>query len=183
MITKTVHCFSPAGEYVTTREIQRQPGQGLPANAIEAAGANETLPVPGENETIMLGLDNNSIFLAPDCRGKTYYSKTTRQQHDITQIGIVPDPDWTDQAPGKIQTWNEAAGAWVDDFKLWMSHVVRPGRDARLKSSDKYMIRDYPITSTRRAEWAAYRQALRDFPDTLSEITDPIPWPQPPDEA
>ena len=62
------------------------------------------------------------------------------------------------------------------ELEFWLNSIVRPERDRRLAASDKYMLPDYPITSQQRANVETYRQGLRDFPGSLTQITDPIPW-------
>jgi hypothetical protein len=54
---------------------------------------------------------------------------------------------------------------------------MRLGRDSRLTASDWTQLPDAPVD---KAAWAAYRQALRDFPATWepSEVCD---FPNPPD--
>jgi len=55
----------------------------------------------------------------------------------------------------------------------WQS--VRSTRDQRLSSSDWTQLPDVPLTAEKRAEWATYRQALRDVtsqPDPFN-----ITWP------
>ena len=58
------------------------------------------------------------------------------------------------------------------DLKL---EIVRPMRDDILKSCDWTQVADAPLTDEKKAEWATYRQALRDLPST-----DPIVWPTEP---
>tara|TARA_R100000655_G_scaffold23323_1_gene47021 strand:- start:417 stop:653 length:237 start_codon:yes stop_codon:yes gene_type:complete len=52
---------------------------------------------------------------------------------------------------------------------------LRAERNSRLADSDIYMIQDFP--TTKKTEWKAYRQALRDM-----DISDPdnITWPNKP---
>ncbi len=40
-----------------------------------------------------------------------------------------------------------------------------------LQESDRTQLADAPLTDTKKAEWAAYRQALRDLPTTYSSAT------------
>ncbi len=47
--------------------------------------------------------------------------------------------------------------------------LIRPVRDQKLADSDWTQLADAPLTSTKKAEWATYRQALRDVPANLSE--------------
>jgi hypothetical protein len=53
---------------------------------------------------------------------------------------------------------------------------VREKRDTLLKDSDVTQLMDFPLTDAMRAEWAAYRQALRNLPD---QSDDPqfLVWP------
>ena len=56
---------------------------------------------------------------------------------------------------------------------------IRNRRNELLTASDIYVIVDYPISETKRTEWKAYRQALRDvtlqstFPDSVDWPTEP----------
>src|SRR5699024_2006188 len=44
--------------------------------------------------------------------------------------------------------------------------ALRQERDRLLRESDRTQIPDYPISAEDRAAWAAYRQQLRDLPET-----------------
>ncbi len=62
--------------------------------------------------------------------------------------------------------------------------IIRARRDKLLRASDHSQMPDYPIDPDARAAWAAYRQALRDLPETLAAIggdPDQVEWPVPPD--
>jgi hypothetical protein len=63
------------------------------------------------------------------------------------------------------------------DLEEWLNGLIRPQRNAKLSETDKYMIPDYPISTTEKAKWETYRQALRDLPESLTEIVSSIPWP------
>lgn len=56
---------------------------------------------------------------------------------------------------------------------------LRAERDRRLAASDYSQFPDYPISAAEREAWAAYRQALRDLPTTITNPAD-IAWPVPP---
>jgi hypothetical protein len=45
---------------------------------------------------------------------------------------------------------------------------LRIWRNLALESTDKYMLEDYPISVEDRATIVAYRQQLRDLPDTYT---------------
>lgn len=64
--------------------------------------------------------------------------------------------------------------------KMWVLDItaIRGHRDKLLECSDWTQMPDVPLTPEKKAEWTAYRQALRDFPETC-DINNPI-WPTPP---
>jgi hypothetical protein len=55
---------------------------------------------------------------------------------------------------------------------------IRRTRDTLLKVSDWTQAPDSPLSQEKRAEWAAYRQGLRDLPE--SGDVNNIVWPQEP---
>jgi hypothetical protein len=57
--------------------------------------------------------------------------------------------------------------------------IFRGGRDELLKSSDWTQAADSPLTDAKKAEWATYRQQLRDLPANTSDPANPT-WPTPP---
>lgn len=60
--------------------------------------------------------------------------------------------------------------------------ALRARRDQLLRESDWTQMPDAPLTPEERAEWAAYRQALRDLPQQAERLTDlgALPMPEPP---
>lgn len=61
-------------------------------------------------------------------------------------------------------------------LNLWSEVYNR--RKARLKASDWTQVTDSPLSDEKKAEWAAYRQTLRDIPlrwptNINKEITNP----------
>lgn len=52
---------------------------------------------------------------------------------------------------------------------------VRSVRNQYLKQTDKYMITDYPITSTQKTKYKQYRAYLRDYPDSSEDWFDREP--------
>ena len=46
---------------------------------------------------------------------------------------------------------------------------VRAVRNGYLEQTDKYMITDYPITSTQKTKYKQYRAYLRDYPDSSED--------------
>jgi hypothetical protein len=90
----------------------------------------------------------------------------------------VKKPDY----PGLGYSWNVDTKAW-DLNSAFLYVQIRSDRDHRLFISDWTQMPDSPLTSTKKAEWVTYRQALRDFPLNNSNITNysSIVWPTTPD--
>lgn len=61
--------------------------------------------------------------------------------------------------------------------------TVRQHRNFLLAESDWTQFPDSPLSDAKKAEWATYRQALRDIPETYSDTTslDDIIWPTKPE--
>jgi hypothetical protein len=58
---------------------------------------------------------------------------------------------------------------------------LRENRDLLLSSCDWTVGSDTPLSSSKKAEWVTYRQALRDLPATNSATTiDTVVWPTEP---
>ena len=77
--------------------------------------------------------------------------------------------------------WNTTSYSWVQNLtKLW--DEVRMRRAGLLGSSDWTQSADSPLSTEKKAEWATYRQTLRDLPSAQSSVTsmDDITWPTPP---
>jgi len=72
------------------------------------------------------------------------------------EVVIVEDSDKRDAVED-----TELAQAWDN---------LRRDRDERLKETDHTMLSDYPMTEQDKTDMEDYRQALRDFP---SSVTDP----------
>lgn len=76
--------------------------------------------------------------------------------------------------PGEPYDFDPATGKWVlSTGRAW--ELVRQERNRRITASDWSTLPDVPMTPERRAQWAAYRQALRD----ITSQPDPtkITWP------
>lgn len=60
--------------------------------------------------------------------------------------------------------------------------LIRQQRIGLLTSSDWTQSADSPLNAEKKAEWAAYRQALRDLPDDQGSVNsiDDVVWPTPP---
>lgn len=78
----------------------------------------------------------------------------------------------------------ELYAGWTEEQKMADEgyHVYfRSVRNKFLSQSDWTQCADAPLTDDQRAAWRAYRQALRDLPETTN-VADPQ-FPQPPQAA
>jgi hypothetical protein len=63
-----------------------------------------------------------------------------------------------------------------------VANLIRERRKLLLQDCDWTQTADCPLSDAKKAEWAAYRQALRDLPDEqggVNSIND-VAWPTPP---
>jgi len=65
-----------------------------------------------------------------------------------------------------------AAAKAVDDRIIEAMTKLRSERDALFPSTDKYVMRDYPINDETFKKWKRYRQHLRDLPAMSSPDLD-----------
>jgi hypothetical protein len=95
------------------------------------------------------------------------------QYHDLVNGVPVNMPP----RPSRAHNFDWASKTWVLNREMAWS-FVRGERASLLQASDWTQMPDTPMPSPVRAEWAAYRQALRD----ITRQADPtqITWPTPP---
>ena len=131
--------------------------------------------IPNENDLYADGgvyddfvarIDTDNLFYTEDF-GDYYHNGTTFVQK-ATQPSVWHEYNWSNY------TWEfNTTGFWAK---------VRADRDHILNETDYIMMSDSPFTAEKKAEWATYRQAVRDVPANNSSVTDydSIVWPTPP---
>ncbi len=67
-------------------------------------------------------------------------------------------------------SFNANTGKW--ETVMSCATELRIQRDRLLKESDWTQAADSPLSDTKKAEWATYRQALRDLPASYASETD-----------
>ena len=75
-------------------------------------------------------------------------------------------------------TWNPTTTQWDFDAEKF-TQCLRAQRNTRLFACDWTQLSDADLTAQEQADWATYRQALRDLPENSQNIytLDEIPWP------
>ena len=83
--------------------------------------------------------------------------------------------------PSRYSEWHGHDTGWVTVTEA-LDSQIRDKRGILLINSDWTQFPDSPLTPEKKAEWAAYRQALRDVPANNSEVVDlaDIIWPTSP---
>lgn len=61
---------------------------------------------------------------------------------------------------------------------VFTQDMIREARNVLLKNSDWTQVPDSPLSPEKKQQWAEYRQALRDLPETAD--VNNIAWPQQP---
>tara|TARA_B110000093_G_scaffold87414_1_gene94647 strand:+ start:839 stop:1288 length:450 start_codon:yes stop_codon:yes gene_type:complete len=84
--------------------------------------------------------------------------------------------------PSHLSVWEGHDTGWVTPVEP-LGSVIRDKRGILLINSDWTQVPDTPLADAKKAEWAEYRQALRDLPqDYLSATSlDDITWPTKPE--
>jgi hypothetical protein len=98
---------------------------------------------------------------------------------------------WQIVDEANIPTDRKYRNAWVisgnsvvvDDTKARALEMItlRKTRDDLLSESDIYVLPDRwnSYTEEKKTEWSSYRQALRDLPETVEDVFNPV-WPEKP---
>jgi hypothetical protein len=69
---------------------------------------------------------------------------------------------------------------WSDHWDADAISTFREERNSKLFLSDWTQMDSSPLSAEKKAEWASYRQALRDMTDTITSFREPFEWPTPP---
>lgn len=90
-------------------------------------------------------------------------------RHHMTSEGPIP---FTMEEEAE---WDASESAFESEAAVRQLKDVRSNRDALLAACDWTQLPDAPLTNTQTADWASYRQALRD----ITTQSDPfnIEWP------
>jgi hypothetical protein len=97
-----------------------------------------------------------------------------------------------DEDSGKL-TWDSGSGVITsEDIEAAKDAIlaptpidriktgIRPRRNKLLAESDCTQLADCPLSVDSRADWATFRQELRDLTDTITKDGQAVVWPTPP---
>lgn len=165
-----------SGELIGPLQIPVVPGHGpiVPTGAIELP----ELPDPRAGH-VWVWRDGQAVELA-DHRG-TYYRVDTGERVEHAELGELPDGLAHEPRPSPYHDYVD--GGWVvNEAKKQAGEQTaeRAWRDAQIAATDYLAMPDYPLTEQARAELYAYRQALRDWPQS-AEFPAQEYRPQPPE--
>ena len=126
---------------------------------------------------ISLGADSDYVD------GQTYHGLLAKQLSNDTDPQELIETKyyrdgWQTRAVRENQWQDWADYAWAFNSVRFASHV-RSDRNNKISVTDWTQLADSPLTIEKKAEWATYRQALRDIPATYSDADslDAIIWP------
>ena len=123
-----------------------------------------------------VSVDGLSLSSLPADTWAVHWDSTTSKGHvekrdlsitEITELGVYQTcVDEYDTALAAIPTADTV-------------HTFRGERNARLEATDWTQIADNQLSDTNKAEWTAYRQALRDLPASTTDYSK-VNWPTEP---
>ena len=140
-----------------------------------------------ENGEILQFINIQEVFAKENMQGpdNTFYMNMPEDTDEALYMGLrywkQSEETWAhrEACPGEYYYWRDER--WVyDNTKMW--NDIRGRRNGLLKDSDWTQLEDAPISNETKLAWRAYREALRQLPDTQSNATsiDDIGWPGPP---
>ena len=163
-----VYCYEhDTKEYIGAEDALLDPletiKQGKEVYLIPANAVLDEPPAAVEGKAIVFA---DGWQLVDDNRGKEAVN-AARGRFTVDYIGSREgDTVLTDETITALETGEKVirAGEVVDRPAEEKEAEARMQRNSLLADSDKYMISDFPATEEERAEYAAYRQYLRDYP-------------------
>lgn len=99
--------------------------------------------------------------------GKLIYVSETKKADNLIYDKVVEDANDSVENYGY---YNGALAETSSDVAISAKKAeIRETRDRFLAETDKFLIQDYPITSSQKAKYKQYRAYLRDYPDSSED--------------
>lgn len=121
---------------------------------------------------------------------RTIYDKQTgrilrciKMNDEMLAVNLANNPAWASidaevKQPGRYCVNLDTLAIEESIVAVDIPTYIRQVRIHLLKGCDWTQMPDSPLSDAKRAEWAVYRQALRDMPDTTTATTvEAIVWP------
>jgi len=168
-----IYLYDPStGEIIGEREAKTSP---LDKSPLIPAFATKVAPPEQGAGFARCFIDGGWVYVE-DHRGETVYNTTTGELKVITDLGKVGTDFTATPYPGNGYKWNRES--WELDRAAWLDSDIRPRRNQLLDEADLRHCnaeRWDSMTITLREAWVAYKQVLRDLPDTIDH-DNPV-WP------
>ena len=140
---------------------------------VNSEGHIETMYVPGTTYP-----DNNSAWDQDNTKTIVHITSGFSNISAFMSLKYYKDGAWKDRSSSPADYYDWKGEAWVlNSAALWVK--IRRDRDARLASCDWTQVSDSPLSTSKKAEWAEYRQALRSVPANNSGVShlNSVVWP------
>ena len=124
--------------------------------------------------------DSTDLFTVGEYYNGLQVQTLSEHPEDISTYLYVRG-EWVtrEPRPSILHHWKD--NQWAVNLGLVLEHL-RAQRNAKLAVCDWTIMPDSPLSAEKQAEWASYRQALRDVPQNNLNIThiNEVVWPTPP---
>lgn len=150
--------YKATGEFLSTSQLQLDPIDKQPLIPRNST----TLAPPDFKEGFARVFIGGAWEQVEDHRGETWYNK--HSPRTITALGPLPA---------------ELTREPVEPTDEETLHALRLQRNRLLRDSDWMLLDDAPFSDVLIQKIKGYRQALRDLPDTITDLNN-IEWPAPP---
>jgi hypothetical protein len=166
------------------------------ATASNLTSANSTASGADRQSSRYFYNSTTGVFSGESISGpKSWCEQQTREGHGAWDGAVDPSSFRVDIATGTLVSYQPPAPPddplrtfeWDGNFRMWRARptaagvwaIVRAERDKRLADCDWIVTKSAEAGVAVPTAWQAYRQALRDVPETNTDPTN-ITWPTPP---
>jgi hypothetical protein len=148
-------------------------------------GANVNYPLTYSNfrmihpQTSFPALPDNSFLMDYGYAVFKYTEQPVPVQFEHTSDGPIV---WDAAKDAYTNSWVNTpfTAAEIETSKQNALASLRGHRNMMLQACDYTQLADAPLTTEKRAEWATYRQQLREYMDGVTDASTPPLWPRRP---
>jgi hypothetical protein len=156
-------------EYISTSQADESP---LEPGVFLIPGSATTVAPAAADAGFVMVFENDAWAPKEDYRGTAAYATASGVESKVLELGPIAAGFTLLAYPGPSYSW--VADAWAFDSTKALV-AIRSERDGKLLTCDFTQLADVPLSPEKKAEWAAYRALLRDFPETCDPAA-PV-WP------